>query len=142
MRLVTPLVCFASLLLILACGGGTDLSGTDFSSPSFVVPSSSLSAPWTDMGIPVEKGNVMWSDDSVVTIMYDSGSAKDHGDRFYKHFADSGWTSTVDTQEGENRAILFEKDGATASIAIGGMVGGVNVSIALDTSGASPEATP
>jgi hypothetical protein len=141
--LLTPLVCFASLLLALACGGGsTDFDATDLSAPSFTVPSASLSAPWTDMGLPVEKGNVLWSDDKVVTIQYDSGSAKDHGDRFFKHFADSGWTSTVDTVDGENRAMLFEKDGTTASIAVSGMAGGVNVSIALDSSGAAPEATP
>jgi hypothetical protein len=144
MRLLfTPLVCFASLLLALACGGGsTDFDATDLSTPSLIVPSASLSAPWTDMGLPVEKGNVLWSDDKVVTIQYDSGAAKDHGDRFHKFFVDSGWTSTVDTVDGENRAMLFEKDGATASAAVSGMAGGVNVSIALDTSGAAPEATP
>jgi len=142
MRLVTPLVCFVSFLLALACGGGSGGGGGTFSGPNFTVPSASLTSPWSDMGLPVEKGTVLWSDENVVTIQYDSGTAKEHGDRFQKFFADNGWKSTVDTTDGDNRAMLFEKDGTVASVAVGGMVGGVNVSIALDTSGATPEATP
>lgn len=107
MKFPTVLAFAVFTFTALACGGaGVGAGGA------------SLTAPWTDMNLPMDGATVMYSDSSTVSIQYKGERVSEIAGEYKGAFESGGWSQTVDIENDGNHVINYEKDGKTAAFGI------------------------
>jgi hypothetical protein len=122
---------------ILACGGGdeaaTDGTATTDEAPPADAPADagggdegggelmtvSLTSPWTEMGLPINDGQVVVSDTTHALVAYTQGAISTYTTSYQMAIEKAGWVKQDDYSEADFTAILFAKDNQTLGLAVG-----------------------
>lgn len=103
----------------MACGGMGDIS----------LPTAEITAPWKDMNLPVDDGNVLYSNDSTLTVNYKGDKVEKLGPKYIKAIAKSGYKKQTDNSANGIVAATFKGKGANISLAITHSTGNTVVAV-------------
>lgn len=101
MRTRTGLAGLMGTFWVLACAGVGDASAVfeDYSVP--------LTEPWSSLALPVGDGAVIYSDEAVLTVLYDEGEAGTLAQAYTAAFASAGYAvSDEQLQDDQSQATL------------------------------------
>lgn len=93
----------------LACSGMVDMPG---------IPSASLSEPWSSMDLPVDGGNVLYSDEKSLSITYEGNQVKDLAGQFRKGLVGADWKKVAEVENDGSYVLNYKKDGKTVGVAV------------------------
>jgi hypothetical protein len=120
MRLRTAFLATSIALASLACGGAAT---------TIEIPTEDLTAPWTEMKIPVGDGAVVLSDDTEVRLTYQNADVEDLLVGYSAAVTGAGWEKVKETEAGGAKTIQYKKDGETLSLNVAESMGFTAVSI-------------
>ena len=110
-------------LATLACGGGS-VNQSDLS--AYSVP---LTAPWTDMSLPIDDGSVLYSDGTSVTITYAGGAVADLAGKYESAIKGQGWSETFRSDDAGMVTVTYSKDSSSLTLAVMEAMGTATVSL-------------
>jgi hypothetical protein len=128
----TSLTALAAIgLFILACAGGDDGStrdGLESESTSELddrgisasdQPSVALTDPWSSMGLPIDDGVVVASDDKAMRVAYDDASVSGLTSAYTHSIHKHGWAEAENHSSPSLTAIVYEKNGQRIGFSAG-----------------------
>lgn len=110
----------------LACGGGG--GGGDWE----VDYSVDLTAPWTEMGLPIDSGSVIISDDSTLSVQYADSSVDDQIAAWTGYYSGNGFSENFNQKNDDGSlTAIYEKDGKTYTLVVVDALGQVLVTMSV-----------
>lgn len=128
MKLRTVIAVASVLAFSLACGGGTSAFDDD-GDLSFEYKTE-LTAPWTDMGIPVADGTTVLSTDTSVAINY-TKSVSEMTQIYKDYLKGQGYSETYADDSTGTFTGMYAKDGKNIAIAVMESMGKTVVSLTM-----------
>jgi len=91
--------------------------------------STQLTAPWTEMSLPVQDGNVVFSDDAMLTVHHPEDRVAALTASYGTALEAMGFAKALDTSADDMTSITFEDDKAT--MALGILSGGGKTAVSI-----------
>jgi len=100
-----------------------------FGKPSGMQYSMVLTAPWTEMDLPIGQGSVTYSDATTLVVTYGDGPLRQMADRWEPSLTQAGWEKEYDVAGPDAVSMTFRGDGGQLSMAVVPTMGNTLVSI-------------
>lgn len=128
MKIRTILAVAALGLFSLACGGSSDMGG---GGAGYSLPSVAMCAPFSDLSLPVDDGNVISCSENAVSIQYNSGDKKALFDKHYNAIKAKASNEIVAPTEssGTWTAVLQDGNKMNYAVSTSDVAGSVYVTI-------------